>query len=801
MNEGLVGLKMTHKTDIKNELIAILNDDKVNFDKFMSLSSEFIKEDKDSVRFSIDADLINRLGFELVARQETAVSELVKNAYDADATKVELLFDFSTGNKGLLTVSDDGVGMTYDELINGFMRISTSVKKKEELSQIYNRKRAGKKGIGRFAAQRLGEKLSVVTKGKYSNIALKVEIDWNDFKSDRDLIGISNRIYEVDPSEYGLTESGTILEISYLRENWSDSQIKRVYRYASDLIQPYPVAAETHKSNLRPVSEDPGFSAIFKRKEHGKVDVIADPVNMYLEHAYALIEGHIDEDGVGWWKVSSKKLNYESEYSNTATINQKQYIGEEVERLDSLSIRKVSFKVYYYITSISHFPKNLTSMISEMLRNYGGVRVYRNGFRVLPYGERYDDWLRLDWMNRNRVLLPPMGNNNFVGFVDIDTNSTGYFEEVASREGLVDNESFRELREFVSSAILSGIVNISFARNIKVFANQKNYKPNKAETESDTVDRLKETLDTWEVSAEKPVSNNIDDDNEIHAHSEVSRTPESSELMQVNKEEFRSFKASVFKIFEKTELYRVLAGLGLAMAEFTHEVKFNLHDLLFQLHALNALDLDADARKSIDRLNDRVDNLRSYTSFFEQSFQSLASNELKVLDLKQVIGSFVETLQQSSMTSGSVRLEFENDGYEFFTKPSHRSNIESILVNLYSNARKAIFRAASSGIFLIKLIELEDSLVIEVSDTGDGLPAGNREKVFEPFFTTSSKSALRSNSATEMLGMGLGLAIVKEIIGGLDGEIFFTDPREGFSTTVKIILPKASKDEIPDDMY
>ena len=100
----------------------------MHYSEILALSNELAKYDQNNVRFTVDAGVIDRLGKELVSRQETAVSELVKNSYDADATTVTLTFENSQETGGTLIIEDNGVGMTREQLINGFMRISSTDK-------------------------------------------------------------------------------------------------------------------------------------------------------------------------------------------------------------------------------------------------------------------------------------------------------------------------------------------------------------------------------------------------------------------------------------------------------------------------------------------------------------------------------------------------------------------------------------------------------------------------------------------------------------------------------------------------
>ena len=135
------------ENEIRSELAKVLANDPNNLDKILSLTRQLALSDDEKVRFSVDAGVIDRLGRELVARHETAVSELVKNAYDADAGYAKLYFSNVDSTGGKLIIEDNGNGMNRQQLVNGFMRISSSDKIHNPLSPIYNRKRAGKKGI------------------------------------------------------------------------------------------------------------------------------------------------------------------------------------------------------------------------------------------------------------------------------------------------------------------------------------------------------------------------------------------------------------------------------------------------------------------------------------------------------------------------------------------------------------------------------------------------------------------------------------------------------------------------------
>lgn len=131
---------------------------------------------------------------------------------------------------------------------------------------------------------------------------------------------------------------------------------------------------------------------------------------MIYDHALAVIEGWIDENGYGLYSVESKKLE----------INEIGQIGSDPDNMSIpfSELRKVRFKAYYYVYNADLIPKMHETSIKTLSRTSGGIRLYRNGFRVLPYGEPGNDWLNLDESVKKRSILPVHGNLNFFGTKD-----------------------------------------------------------------------------------------------------------------------------------------------------------------------------------------------------------------------------------------------------------------------------------------------------------------------------------------------------------------------------------------------
>lgn len=740
----------------------------------LSLSNEIAKLDNAEVRFSVDAGIINRLGKELVGRHETAVSELVKNAYDADAKTVNLIFKNAWDPMGTLVIEDDGVGMNREELINGFMRLSSSDKIHNPKSPKYLRTRAGRKGIGRFATQRLGDKLTIITQKANLDSALKITIDWNRFETDKDLTSISNSI-EIVPKE---KEEGTTLIIDGLREGWSDPTVKRVYRYTSDLLQPFPLSKEGKEKVKNKL--DPGFKSSYYRDIESDENLIIDEEEAFLKHALAEIEGYVLADGQGCWSLESEKLDFPQEVF---------LIGKNKDLPESKFqfIKGVHFKCYYFLYDSSLIPSQTMTFIREVANERGGIRIYRNGFRVLPYGEKLNDWLGLDDSTARRVILSSHRNINFFGFVEITDESGLLFDETSSREGLFDNEAFQELVDFVQRSILNAVIKIADLRGRKAKTGQKNWVK---------VEKISEKVD----NAIEKIKQIFEEDKKTDDSSESN---DSSERKQKFEEAFEEFKQArqeevveKQKLIEELNMLRVLAGLGLVIGEFVHEVKRFLPGFDTDTKYLKkAVKNYPEALNRVERLETNIKSFTSYTSYFDRAISRNVFRELEPIELRNAVNDFWDIVKKDIERSGIIFHQPNFDGFDLFTVPMHPSEWASILFNFYTNSKKAIRRKGVKGEILINAGRYGKNVYLEFSDNGDGISKDNEEQVFNAFFTTSGVSGNRDTDAESLTGTGLGLKILKDIIESYNGSIYVSAPEKKFSTTIRIELPENKKNE------
>ena len=744
---------------IKQEIQDLLSKTPVDYGQLVVLTNELTKFDSENVRFSVDAGIISRLGEELVGKRDTAVAELIKNSYDADATEVDVVFQNAWKEGGTLVIDDNGLGMTREQLIDGFMRLSSADKIHNPVSPVFGRTRAGRKGIGRFAAQRLGNLLTIITQTKDSDTALKVEIRWADFESDKDLNVIESKI-ETLPKQ---KTQGTMLKIGILREGWTDSYVKKIYRNVSTLLQPYPLS--------KPFSseDDPGFKTYFYRDVKDEAHKIVDEVSEITQFALAVIDTYVDADGQAHWTLKSKQLDYYRE----------SLIGKDpdVETSRMAFVRGVRARIYYFIYDASLLSGQKRNDIKAIAEEHGGVRLYRKGFRVLPYGEKGDDWLGLDESARRRTIVAPHQNISFFGLVEIDNDGAEIFEETSSREGLIQDEAYDELVDYLFRVITSAVLKIADLRGRKGSAGQKDWKKKNSSIRVDAaIEDLRNILEERKNGEKK--SDDQKDNSEFYN--------QASELLETIVNARSEEKEETQRLIDENNMLRVLAATGLVIGEFIHEIKRFEPSFSADISILrNRLTGNDALVEKVDEMEEKLNTFNSYTAYFDRTISRNVIRELEPINIKEQVNAFFKNIKNDLQRAHIDMIEPVYEGRGLVTVPMHPSEWMSILFNLYTNAKKAM-KDKDERRILIRCWKTDGRVFLQFSDTGKGIPEADRENVFNAFFTTSSPVGRGNDNYS---GTGLGLTIIKEIVTSYSGEIAVVAPYQDYKTTFQISIP------------
>jgi signal transduction histidine kinase len=159
------------------------------------------------------------------------------------------------------------------------------------------------------------------------------------------------------------------------------------------------------------------------------------------------------------------------------------------------------------------------------------------------------------------------------------------------------------------------------------------------------------------------------------------------------------------------------------------------------------------------------------------------SLKLAILDFTRGVGPIVD--RQGALIETTLP-----DTDPLFTTPLHEAEISSVLLNLLTNAIKAVKRRGGERRIRIEAArDVENRLSLRFSDTGDGIREDIREHIFEPFITSQTAPAAEASERRHAVGTGLGLWIVAQIVGNLAGAIELIPPPTGFTTCFQITIP------------
>jgi signal transduction histidine kinase len=730
---------------------------------------------KEELSFEADAAIIARLGRELVAKQETALIELVKNGFDADATKVDVVFEGS-GPSAAVEVRDNGTGMTRRDLVQGFMRLASDLKVQSPRSPRFGRRRAGRKGIGRFAAQRLGDRLVLITRTEAAAAALRLNVDWRQFVHGRRLEDVRVSLDEVPATD----APGTTIRIENLRDTWSEAQTKRCWRGVLALQQPFPVAPVIRKDDA-----DPGFSVRILQSGSIFDDeyLVANMQTEILDHLHAVIEMKVDDKGRAKWRLSKNQFGSVRDWMPIHHDHRDTAWPPPYEHL-----KNAAMKAYYAVLDPTLLPSLVYTRVRDVLSDEGGIRLYRNGFRVIPYGDPDDDWLRLDEAYAKRSLLAPIANRNFFGVIELEDPDGNLFEEHTSREGLIESLAFLELKELASSVLVTAGTQMAEDRGRKTYAGRTSRPLITSNFSGFGAVRAaaRAAKEAAELAAREKGT--------PAAEAAVKRATETVNLVEKEQEEL---EAAQIRLADEAAMLRFLATLGMTTSEFSHETGMTFD--AFRLDFKCVFDAAAQARSNDPTFKDQaaraqamLNRLDTLTSYLNALAAARSLRSIRPVSLSKTVDRFKRGIGAQAK-SQEIEVTIDTPAYDgLFTRPMHEAELASILLNFYTNSVKAMKRSKNRRKILVvadRTDDLDPRVRIRFSDTGDGIPSENRDRIFDAFFTTRIAPPAGASDTEHASGSGLGLWIVSQIASNAGGEVLLAEPPPGFSTCFEVLLP------------
>lgn len=752
-----------------------------------------------SLSFKISSNLKNIIGRDLITDDFVAVFELVKNSFDAYAKNVTITF-----LKDKITIADDGKGMDIDDINKKWLFVAYSAKKEgiedfkinnEEFSDYRNKIQAkkfyaGAKGIGRFSCDRLGSKLILSTKKAVENSNIEqIEVNWKDFeKNSEDKfidIKVKHRTLDKTSEEFKDFENGTILEISELNSSW-DRKKKQELKYSLEKL-------------INPFEDNPlnGFSIKIIDKDERKND--SDNLTRRDD-----VNGKVGNFVFEMMNIKTTQIVYEidelGEYIYTSLIDRGILIYK-TRRKNNTEPKLQNIKI-----NLFHLNRAAKNNFSRMMGidsvNFGSIFVYKNGFRVPPYGDYGFDYFGLD-SRKTQKHFSRFGSRDLIGRIEINGNNPN-FKEITSRDGgLVRNEYYNLLVKLLISQALQKLEDyatkvqftskedknrddLSALNNITAKSALLSLISNEIDDDDiDLIDADKENLNlrTKELIKEanekdlvflKSISEKLNDKNFILEANETNRIfEENIELKRKLKEEEEariSSENEQKKIERELELEKEKnTYLTTSSRSLSNDAKGLVHNIKITSKKIS---------DSIDNLydkilNGKIDNKQILNSLASIKFQSEKALKIsniitrsnfnsdknaQIVDVVKYIKQYIEIYSNIYPKS---ELSFKViDNNSSLIKKISVLDISVILDDLISNSEKA----NAKEIEIIIQNETSESIEIIFSDDGIGVPdkfLDNKNKIFELGITTTAG------------GSGIGLNSVKTALKSMKGDIIF----------------------------
>lgn len=413
--------------------------------------------------FKISSGLKRIIGRDLILNDFVAIFELVKNSFDAQATRVDIHFLTDS-----ILIIDDGVGMSHDDLINKWLFVAYSEKKdisNAQFSQDFRSKikerriYAGSKGIGRFSCDRLGSSLKIQTKTLIEENINFLKIDWDAFEfNDENEFDQINAHYDtmshfiLDDGISLPKKNGTILEIVQPREEWNRDKLIKLKRSLAKLVNPFGDSSNQfevyiHAPNER--EEDSKLTAQLKESLNLENKL---PVNgIVTNFIFKTLEKKTT-------RIEVNFINYKNkDVIETTLIDRGELIYKihEPNPYNLITNSELKGNVYYLNTKAK---QNFALLMGIPSIKFGSLFLFKNGFRVFPIGEDGDDSLGLDRRKAqgyNRYL----GTREIIGRIDIFGSSQDFQETSSRDQGLIETPAYRQLKDCILDHIIKRLEN------------------------------------------------------------------------------------------------------------------------------------------------------------------------------------------------------------------------------------------------------------------------------------------------------------------------------------------------------
>ncbi len=721
--------------------------------------------------FSVSSRVALQLGRESISSSITAIVELVKNAYDADADRVRIRFGNLGTTEAFMVIEDTGDGMTVADLRGYWMVIGTANKTGRRRTA-KERAVTGEKGLGRLGLDRLCAQTEVESIVFGAKEGFRLDVRWGRYEdSEQRLETVEHDLYSIpnlqcDPisNQFHEYPKGTRLILRGLKDVWDADSIAQLRTDLALLVSPFQAP------NDFSIEIETG-----QNWEHldGAVSVPA----VLLEAANWKVVATLDDDGNVEIEMTSPRHETEFHLKPVAWKDAIKKMG------DKPLCGPIRMEFYFFVRRDAELAARTLKAreITDFLKFNQGVRIYRDGFRVKPYGEPdgTGDWLRLAYrrmQNPEGVAQDArpgnwrLGYNQVVGAVFISHEKNPGLDDQTNREGLLQGKALDHLRAFGLRAVqFLEVHHQTFEmgrRAIRETAEQAEDKAKESIAGAGEALQKLEALAGQITDLIKPTSGG-NSSGELQAGIGKVLIEAKREL-----ELARTGLEQTTKLYQQAEEQKNtmanLASLGILSAAFGHEtmnwigtVAKNARWLLKNFSNGTLMVLPALQDEITTTLKDTEGEAEKVRKFARFTLGNLNREKRQLRDfcLKETIASVFNAFDETLRIQRKIAVDLSEMPSNPCLINGFEMDWESIVVNLITNATWALEdKPAAERQIKVSLRDQSEDWEMEFADSGIGLEAGTAEFIFRPGFTT------KRNTHGEHIGTGMGLFIVRSFV-------------------------------------
>ncbi len=731
----------------------------------MAIRKRLIKTEK--LSWSFHPRVFMSLGAELVTNDLVAIVELVKNAYDAFATRVDIRFakDEETSER-VLEISDNGCGMDYDTIVDSWTMVGTPFKALRKSVSRGDKKRrvTGEKGLGRLSAARLGKRLSMYTK-QSGGPCYRVQVNWGSLENAEDLSQCDILLREVS-SDAIQGDQGTTLRIENLNGDWDFDDQGGLPDLKTELARFVP-----------PFKDQSDFSIYLALPGENQDPAKIKPEKI-LYHPKYIVKGEVDGYGLFNYeyefreKTSGRKENESIDLlEERSTAREKNELTPSGRSATQCGPFEVEIRAWdmdkeslLELSDRFDLPRKVTK-IRNLISNspFAGISLYRDGVLVLPKQievEKNQKLSKSDWLGINLRRISRVGKRvdvrQMIGYINIGADSNPRLKDTADRERLVDNAASRQLQKLV----------------FKILTRLEELRDKDRTEPSHKEPPLKGLFDNLKKPDLASKLKNIERENggwkEIH---------------RAAREHASELEKSVDEIQQRFFYYSRLASVGSLAMLLQHEVGNNvpiiaslnsyLRKNMAQLTGLKYLE------GRLERSETSVRSLKRLADLFSPLANRTFGTRRRNSAVEDVIGNAVQWHGKELKKS---KIDFALDSDKETLAAVDPGELTAIIENLMTNALYWLERSPKDRREILVEVtsdEKSDRIEILFHDSGPGVDQGDEERIFWPGVTKKDG------------GIGMGLTVASELVAQNEGKMVLVTPGLLGGATFKFDLPKA----------